>query len=287
MEKPPPVDKSLTDEVLRRVGRNLLLFQQIELLLKDLLSKTGIAGHISEIPRKIAQRAEDVGGKTMGQLAKQYVEEILGESSATASTPEEIHEVYVSYEFKIEADQATRDLDKAVLDALVEERNHLAHTLLKQWNPASAASTEEALAYLEAQRERAIPVRDRLKSMNETLHQGLKEHGDYMMSEEGGRQFELAWLQQSHLVQLLAQIAQAAARPDGWTVLARAGQLARELAADDMKQLGTRFGQSSLKRLLLAAEIFEVYEEPTESAHTRTLYRMKLLPDSGSVDAVH
>jgi hypothetical protein len=35
-------EQSLRDEVPRRIGCNLLLFQQIELLLKALLSGTGI-----------------------------------------------------------------------------------------------------------------------------------------------------------------------------------------------------------------------------------------------------
>jgi len=49
----------MIDEVLRKVGRNLLLFQQIELLLKALLSSAGIAGYAAEIPTKAAQRAKE------------------------------------------------------------------------------------------------------------------------------------------------------------------------------------------------------------------------------------
>jgi len=63
-ERPPALN-----EVFRRVGRNLLLLQRIELLLKALLSGSGFAGYASEIPAKAAQRAEEISRKALGQLA--------------------------------------------------------------------------------------------------------------------------------------------------------------------------------------------------------------------------
>lgn len=260
---------------MRRVGRNLLLFQQIELLLKELLSKTGIEGYLSEIPLKLTERAKAVQGKTFGQLAGLYTEEIVGPEGPEGSRPGDRREIYAKFSFKIELDSEALEQERALLDSLVLERNHLAHTFLTSWKPDSSKSTQEALKYLDAQRERAVPVRDRIAAMLKTLAEGHKEQAAYLMSEEGGRQLDLMLLQSSHLVQVLAHISQAAASTDGWTVLARAGQLVRELAPDSLNQAGKRFGHSSLKRLVVASQLFDVAEEPTTNGQTRTLYRLK------------
>ena len=140
-----PLERSFIDEVLRRVGRNLLLFQQIELLLKALLSSAGIAGYAAEIPTKAAQRAKEVAGKTLGQLAQQYHDEVLARNDRESHKPDDLREPWFSYRFAIEADEAALERDRAVLDALVAERNDLAHTFLTRWEASSAASTEEAL----------------------------------------------------------------------------------------------------------------------------------------------
>lgn len=270
-----PLERSLVDEVLRRVGRNLLLFQEIELLLKALLSSTGIAGYASEIPTKAAQRAREVAGKTLGPLAQQYHDEVLARGDRESHGPDELREPWFSYGFAFEADDEVIEREKAVLDALVVERNDLAHTFLTRWKATSAASTEEALGYLDAQRERATPVRDHLKSALEALKEGRQQAAEHLMSSEGGRQFELAWLQQSRIVQLFVRIAETASRPDGWTVLARAGQLVHEMATDEVSDAKDRYGQGSLKRLLVASELFEVLEEPDGSGNSRTVYRIK------------
>jgi hypothetical protein len=271
----PPPERSLIDEVLRRVGRNLLLFQQIEMMLKALLSSTGVAGYASEITPKAAQRAKDVAVKTLGQLAQQYHDEILGRDDRESSGPSDLKEPWFNYGFAIEADDAVIERDKVVLDALVTERNDLAHTFLTRWKASSSASTQEALGYLDAQRERAIPVRDRLKSALEALNEGRRQTAEYLMSNEGSRRFELVWLQQSRVVQLFVQIAETASRPDGWTVLARAGQLVHDLAGDEVNSAKDTHGRGSLKRLLVASELFEVLEEAVGDGKTRTVYRVK------------
>src|SRR5262249_9980689 len=145
-------------------------------------------------------------------------------------------EVWISHSLSIEMDHVAVERDKAVLDALVVERNDLAHTFLTRWNTSSPESTQEALDYLEAQRARAIPVRDHLQSVWQALSEGRKEAAEHFMSDRGSREFALIWLQQTRIVQLFAQITETVARPDGWTNLARAGQLAHDIEADELER---------------------------------------------------
>ena len=204
-----------------------------------------------------------------------YFEECLSDDLPDSDADKEIEAAYFRYSFKIESDPAVVARDKAVLMALVEERNHLAHTFLQRWKPLSDESTEAAIAYLDNQYAQATPVRDHLKSALDALVEGRKQTVEYMMSEEGSRQFELAWLQQSRLVQLLAQIALTSARADGWTFLSKAGDLLQQLAPEEKERLKERYGHATLKPLLIASELFEVEDEPTEGGGSRVIYRVR------------
>lgn len=170
----PQPDKALVDEALRRVGRNLVLYQQIEMLLKALLSGTRIAGYASEVPMKVAERAKSVAGKSLGQLTNEYLDEILGRNSTALPEPKEVREIYFRHTFTIDVDSATLARDEAMLLALTDERNHLAHTFLNRWKPSSEKSTNDALRYLDEQRSRAIPVRDHLKALFEAISEQQK-----------------------------------------------------------------------------------------------------------------
>lgn len=54
----PP--QKLQDEVLRKVGRNLLIFQQIEGLLKMILGKSKVQGYARELALKQEQRINGI-----------------------------------------------------------------------------------------------------------------------------------------------------------------------------------------------------------------------------------
>jgi hypothetical protein len=50
--------------------------------------------------------------------------------------------------------------------------------------------------------------------------------------------------------------------------------LIKRHAPSELDDLPSRFGHPTLKRVMLAAEIFDVAEEPTPGGGTRTIYRI-------------
>ena len=107
------------------------------------------------------------------------------------------------------------------------------------------------------------------------LQDGFKSQAEFRASEEGERQLRLAWLQQSRLVLLLGNIAQQNGDLDGWTPLGTAGQVLREHAPEEIAVMKERYGQKTLKGLVLAADLFDVRDEPTATGGSRTIYRIK------------
>src|SRR5690606_12059438 len=62
---------------------------------------------------------------------------------------------------------------------------------------------------------------------------------------------------------------------DGWVCLAYAGRLAHKNAPDDVANMKTRYGYRSFKKLLVASECFEIFDEPLPNGRFRTFYRLR------------
>ncbi len=262
-----------TDEVLRRIGRNLLLFQHIEHLLKQLMAGARLEGTVKSMQANFDERRARIHKQTLGQLVGQFVDDVLADAGEREA-PENVDEVWFSFGFTIQTDSAFVEQHTAEMKAVVDARNDLIHHFLPRWSPASADSTRAALEYLDQQRAQALPMRDRLQGFVNSLQEAAKAHAEFMSSPEGARQFELHWLRHSRLVLLLGEIALRTPRTDGWTVLASAGHILRQREPQELENMLERYGHRTLKKLLQATKLFDIEEEPTPGGGTRTVYRI-------------
>jgi hypothetical protein len=69
--------QDLRDEVLRKVGRNLLSNQQAEQLLKAILGMSKIEGTVADAPTRLAERNATLATTSLGGLQRQFRDEIL------------------------------------------------------------------------------------------------------------------------------------------------------------------------------------------------------------------
>jgi len=267
--------KKAKDVVLRKIGRNVLLFQQVEHMIKYLIANGQASGIISELIENQEQRTSSVKKQTMGMLAGQYLDEIhLGRAEDT-ERQEELKEAYFSFSFKVDCDSDYYETRKQALASIVDDRNDLIHHLLPKFNPHSIESCIEVDQYLDQQREKLLPELDLLKNMVENLQEGRKAIGEFLQSDEGKKHFKLQWLRQSRLVMLLVETATQVVRPDGWAVLDAADHLIRQHAPEEISALHDKHGHKTLKGLVLATELFDLCEEPTDRGGIRVLYRLK------------
>jgi hypothetical protein len=261
------------DEVFRKIGRNLLNFQKIEHMLKYLIANGKMSGHLSEIKESQERRASAVTRQMMGNLVSQFIENTFQKDEDSYEEPHEVKEPSISLSFTISADTDFYESKRQSLKSLVDERNNFIHHLLPRFNPDCIESCLEIEQYLDQQRERLIPEYDFLKSIIDNFQEAIKAHIEYFSSEEGIRQFELAFLQQSPLVGLLLNVSFHQSRSDGWTLLNVAGQQIRQTLPGEMERVKSKWGYKTLKELVLASELFEILEEPTEKGGIRVFYR--------------
>lgn len=274
MESEVELEKA-KNEVLRKIGRNMILFQQMECMLKYLITNGNVSGYISEIKANKEQRAEIIHKQTMGQLVGQFLEDThLGCDESTEES-EERKEAYLSLNFKVECDAVYYENKKKVLASIVEDRNELIHHLLPGFNPNSKESCLGTERYLEQQRENLIPEFDLLRNMIENLQEGRKKLAGFLNSDEGDKHFKMLWLRQSRLVKLLVEESGKVARSDGWTVLDAAAHQIRQHSPEEVAALKKRYGHKTLKGQILATDLFDINEERTDKGGIRVLYRLK------------
>lgn len=267
--------KPTQDEVLRRVGRNLLLFQHIEGLLKFLLSNHRAGGTPEDFKERQQKQIDTINKTMLGHLVDKYGTEVL--QDAGVGVPEEESPAdWIAFSFRISGDAEFVEAMRRDMRLMTEQRNELVHGFLPRWLPDSSEKLEEALAYLDTQREKVLPMHEHLRTMASHIQESRKNFFEFMASDEYQKQSELMWLRASSLVSLLQDVATQIHREDGWTYLAHAGGLANKELPEEVKNLKERYGFGTLKKLLVGSELFDVVDEPLSGGRFRTLYRNKV-----------
>jgi len=270
-----PVPQSIKDEVLRKVGRNLLLNQELEQLLKFILGLARIEGTPADAATRLEARQTTLVTTSMGGLQRRFRTEVLatvGQEKPVSQGPDNLTQPWLCTTLQFELAPTDKAALEAELDALTIDRNELAHHFLPRWQPNSRELMVATSAHLDAQRERILAIRRRLKGMHESITEALSAMANYWASSEGTATMELVFLQGSRLMELLCETSAKPQRADGWTDLAYAAAVVHRLEPDAMTNRKTLYGEQSLKALVIKSQLFEVTDEPLPRG-VRTLIR--------------
>lgn len=282
--------EKLNNEVLRKIGRNVMLFQEMEHMLKCLSANSKISTHLRDdgIRTNIEQTNATLHKQPMGPVVKQFFENFFPDSEKAIDEQEEQkNSVQISTRFTIECDDVYFEERKKTLDSIVVERNDLIHHLLPKWDFNSIEGSAEIEQYLDQQREKILPELEFLKNLFKNMQKAMKVQADFLASDDGKKLFELASLRSSLLVSGLFEFAEQRARSDGWVELNKARHFILEhvsenVLQDEFANLKMKFGQKKLKGIILATEYFDIREEQTDKGGIRVMYRIK--PDLNFTD---
>jgi hypothetical protein len=263
------------NEALRRIGRNIILFQDLERILKYLASVQHSSIPLSKAQATYERRTDFIRTRTLGQVAGDVIQKLFANSDPESITPETISEPWFSFSFRVELDPAAVEESRKTLEALIDERNDLVHHLLSRWNVHDADSCHSLAEELNQQRLRIIREIEKYRAHAHTVQEMAKMLQAFTDSEDGKRQFDLAFLQQSRLVALLASVAAEQSRPDGWTLVSIAGDHLQRLLPEEFSRMKAQHGEGSLQRLIVATELFQVLTEPTSNGGSRAVYRLR------------
>jgi len=212
-----PASQELKAETERRIGRNVLLFQRIEFVVKLLLVLGRIEFRPKEAEDPVAKRIDEVGQRSLGQLSEQLFSEVLlptpGADDEVRPGPADAYRMRSVIEPHPDYPHAILEL-QAGFNQLVLERNQLVHHFLQRVREDFKGDLAIACSDLDAQHIRAQAIFDHLKGLHDQLLAHRHEFSAYLNSDEGSRSFDLALLK-CNIVDQLVETSAANARPDG------------------------------------------------------------------------
>lgn len=250
------------EELLQKIGRNLILFQKIEHVLKGLVA----LGALRTSSSATAKPADPVLKQSLGLVAAAFIQRHLGDWMTEPEVKED--EIAVFTSFRIDGPSSS-ELSELLLRA-IPDRNLLAHLLIVDFDLSDREGQSAAVAWLDSSFDEHSRLLATLIDHHRALREGFNLIASFLQSKEGMNEFFLPDIQEAAVVQ---QLAKSVARPgttDGWTYLAEA---ARAISGTEVQQALGRFGMKSLTELLAASRLFELRAEETPSGGTRMMIR--------------
>lgn len=261
------------DEAFRRLGRNVVLFQELERVLKRLCVLQHVQLKIGDRGDALARRREHVDRQTLGQLIKMLPFSALESADKSAADHRDIH---LSVRFNVEIDSTQLTELNHALSELARERNHVIHELLPHWSFTDADSCARLGAYLDEQRQRVIQQIEHFRSLLNSAHEGYRTLKSWIDSPEADAFFAQLAVQSHPIVQRLLAIGPTIARIDGWSDLAHAGALVRQALPEQFVEAKATLGNGSLAALMERAALFEFAHESVRNGHPpRLLFRVR------------
>ncbi len=267
--------ESVRNEVLRKIGRNLLLFQDMERKLKFVVANGEFNGYVSDLPAIHQANSARVQKMTMGPVVGEFVDNHLSDTQSDHKKPENLREAWISFRLCVETDPDYFNARRETLADIVAERNELVHHFLQRFDIGSVESLKEANQYLDKQRQRVLVEVETLRELVVAIPEAWRSLSECLEPEDVVEDTKLAKLRQSRLVAVLGAIAQQVGRDDGCVLLQKAIDLIKQRAGEEYAAMANQYGYKSLKALILATGLFDIVEEPTRKGGIRVYYRLK------------
>lgn len=161
------------NKTLQKIGRNILNFQRMEAMLKFVVSRYDLSGNsIEELKENHSYNVKATSRKTMGNLVKELFDSIYisGENKQN-----ELNDARFSLSISVETEPESLEMQKKSLERIVEERNHLVHQMLSEFNQSSIQSCIDLSLKLDEQAERLKPEYESLLSLIQTFKQAAED----------------------------------------------------------------------------------------------------------------
>lgn len=262
----------------QKIGRNIVLIQRIEGLMKHLISRANLSithNLIHPTPlapeKQIHDQEQLVAGKTMGCLKKIFCDKILSEPNNYPEGGESTEgNVVIGFNFSYGSPSQQKILRER-LDDIVKDRNIIAHHIFTEFDFATSKGLDKFDTFLEQQHNTASVFFEEIKILAKSLPKQCKKllnlDSDLLVPPDCITHpciKEIA----IHL-QLYAIVIKKNKISD-WSSLTLATQYVRRQCPDALLKCQEIYGVKSIKKILLKTKIYEI-----ETKEGVVLYRMK------------
>jgi len=261
------------EALLLKVGRNLLLYQKAELLMKELSFLSELVISFKENPKQaLSRRAGNIANETLGQVTR-ALQQRIQRDNPTPDLLDSMPDGGIAFTYTITMDEEATATHLTDLDELLKARNIFIHRLYPRLLDAGTESRALILQGLDDDHARFAPLVAVLESRLNFILKARQTHSEILASEEGKAEFSRWFHRTSPLVMKLAELHPTIAKEDGWASL---NQALHKIRASNSTLIDTQLKLSeceSSSELLLRTGAFEIREQPRKAASPRILYR--------------
>ena len=165
--------EELQEKILKAIGRNVLILQKMEGMLKSLVVVANSKFPTGNLESAVRKRQMAVSKMPMGRLVNHFVRSVHPNGGENARREETSAKGSFEFSFTFEDGAVVEELE-ASLRMVVEERNQLIHTKLIDFDPKSLESCRDLAGDLEDQRQRIKPQFEALAAICATVRDGYK-----------------------------------------------------------------------------------------------------------------
>lgn len=270
-----PPTESLVDvqrEVQRKLGRNLLRIQQLEVMVKAMVAHSVVESQSGNMHSFLDKRKNEVAKKTLGQVVGDLTTDLLSlrvsEEDQQQDHPGDPTKIWFRTSFRIEMSPEDHQRTQQRLAELVDLRNDMVHHFIEIHDIWTEEGCVQADAYLD-DCFRLIDERfEELRKIAQHQDDVRKDMANFMRSPDfmefvmhgifpGGA--GVAWT--SCTIVNLLRDAEDALAEDGWTQLAKAIEY---ITGREPTHTPRRYGCSSWRQVLHESALFIIRREQSE-----------------------
>jgi hypothetical protein len=261
------------------IGRNVLLFQEMERLLKVLLPRATVSiSRDCDVRAEKARRHAAVEKSTLGNLVNRFIDEILVPNEP--DLPDDSGQVRIDASIRLKFD-APEERDAMIqrLTKLVDGRNQLVHHLLSEVDVNSSASWRSIQGGLEEQQRQILAEIETFLQLVEAteMSRALVAHPEFKK--------ELAYgPMREQLIERLRNAAGQSSDPDGWTSLREVIRMDGAATGDSLAALLKGYEIPTVSAFLEAVGGFEVRHVADPKGKSRTFFRIARSQHSSAPD---
>lgn len=175
----PPRRPAHTTDALSAIGRNVVNFQRLEHILKQLALFAPICATPSRLQSEVEKQRARAGRLTLGGAVKKWIESEF-HTTEPKQVPRLDQQIVISFGFDLPTTPEYFDQLSGELESLAQERNCLIHQNLAQLNFEDEAECNALSIQLNAQNDRIIRA---IKFLG-TILAGMQEFARLIASNE-------------------------------------------------------------------------------------------------------
>jgi hypothetical protein len=176
----PPRRPAHTIDALYAIGRNVINFQRLEQILKQLALFAPICATPSRLQSQVEKHRARVDSLTLGGAVKKWIESEF-HTTKPKQGPRLDQQIIISFGFELPTTPQYFDQLSGELESLAQERNSLIHLDLAQLNFEDEAECAALSIQLNAQNDRII----RATKFLGPIHAQMKEFARLIASDQG------------------------------------------------------------------------------------------------------